>query len=78
MLERQQMARHIGLASPVRPCCLVSHEILDSHESQVSILYCDPLGETAPCVCRILTSQIFVIFQGGPTVYGSHLWLSQG
>ena len=40
-LERQQMARHIGLACPVRPCCSWTHATRASRESQYAVLYCD-------------------------------------
>ena len=62
------MARHIGLVSPVRPCCAETHANHASHESHDAILYSDLLGETAPCARRISTSQIFVIFYGIKTL----------
>ena len=44
ILERQQMARRTCLMCQMRPCCAETHWILESHESNLTVLYCDWQG----------------------------------
>ena len=68
VIGRPHLTSLMPCPASLRPCCLVSQATHDSRESQQSILYCDATGETAPCVCRISTSQISVIFYGIKTL----------